>query len=82
MFGAKIGLHVIKFPSGRFGYVGSLPTSCCRRVKATMSGIMGGRAIREGKGLFEYSSMVFGTQKEAIEHATSLGLDPKLPMKV
>jgi len=47
MFGAKLGLHVIQFPSGRFGYVGSITVDCCRRLEADRSAILGGRAIRE-----------------------------------
>ena len=45
MFG-NVGLHVIKFPSGRYGYVGSVPSSLGNEVKANRSDIMGGRAFR------------------------------------
>lgn len=80
MFGGKIGLHVIQFPSGRFGYVGSVPASCCKRIQADRSAILGCRAIREGDELVEYRTMVFETQKEAISHAKSCGYEAKLPV--
>lgn len=81
MFGKKLGLHVIDFPSGRFGYVGSVPIDCCRRLKADRSAILGGRAVREGEELVEYRTMSFETQQEAIDHAVSCGYEPKLPVK-
>jgi hypothetical protein len=81
MFGAKLGLHVIQFPSGKFGYVGSIPVSCCRRLKADTSAVLGCRAIREGDELVEYRSMIFETEQEAIDHAVACGFEPKLPVK-
>lgn len=81
MFGKKLGLHVIDFPSGRFGYVGSVPIDCCRRLKADRSAILGGRAVREGEELVEYRTMSFETQQEAIDYAVSCGYEPKLPVK-
>lgn len=80
MFGGKLGLHVIKFPSGKYGYVGSIPVDCCRRLKADRSAIMGCRAVREGEELVEYRTMVFETQKEALDHAFNCGHEPKLPV--
>ena len=80
MFGSKVGLHVIQFPSGRFGYVGSVPASCCKRVKANRSAIMGCRAVREDGEMVEYRPMSFETQKEAIDHANACGFEAKLPV--
>tara|TARA_R110000782_G_scaffold99832_1_gene185781 strand:+ start:484 stop:732 length:249 start_codon:yes stop_codon:yes gene_type:complete len=80
MFGSNIGLHIIKFPTSRFGYVGSVPASCCKRMKADRSAVMGGRAVREGEELVEYRTMSFETQKEAIDHATMCGFEAKLPV--
>lgn len=80
MIGSKVGLHVIKFPSGRFGFVGSIPVSCCRRMKADKSAIMGGRAIREGDELVEYRTMTFETEQEALDHADSCGYEAKTPV--
>ena len=80
MFGAKVSLHVIQYPSGRFGYVGSVPADCCRRMKADRSAVLGGRAVREGEELVEYRSMAFETQKEAIDHAASCGYEAKTPV--
>jgi len=80
MFGAKLGLHVIQFPSGRFGYVGSIPLSCCRRLIADTSAVMGCRAIREGGELVEYRTMTFDTEQEALDHAASCGYEAKTPV--
>jgi len=80
MFGAKLGLHVIQFPSGRFGYVGSIPVDCCRRLEADRSAILGGRAIREGDELVEYRTMTFDTEQEALDHAASCGYEAKTPV--
>jgi len=80
MIGSKVGIHVIKFPSGRFGFVGSIPVSCCRRMKADKSAIMGGRAIREGDELVEYRTMTFETEQEALDHAVSCGYEAKTPV--
>lgn len=81
MFGAKLGLHVIEFPSGRFGYVGSIPVSCCRRLIADSSAVFGGRAVREGDELVEYRTMTFDTEQEALDHAASCGYKANTPVK-
>lgn len=80
MFFGNVGLHVIKFPSDRFGFVGSIPVSCCRRMKADRSAVMGGRAIREGDELVEYRTMTFETEQEALDHAVSCGYEAKTPV--
>ena len=82
MIGSKVGLHVIQYPSGRFGYVGSVPASCCNRVQANRSAVLGCRAVREGEELVEYVPMAFDTQQEAIDHAIMCGFEAKLPITV
>jgi len=81
MFGKKLSLHVIQFPTGRYGYVGSIPKDCCRRLLADKSAIMGQRAVREGDDLVEYRTMTFETEQEAIDYAMERGYEPKLPVK-
>jgi hypothetical protein len=43
MFG-NLGVHIIKYPTGRYGYVGTLPAILGDAVRATSADIMGGRA--------------------------------------
>lgn len=72
MFG-NLGLHVIKFPSGRFGYVGSMPTCLAMEVPATTSDVLGCRAHRGVNGeLLAYKWPSFDTAEAArgfaVEH--------------
>ncbi len=77
MFGAgSMGCHLIQFPSGRFGYVGSLPTVLATAVKATTSAVLGCRAYRGENGeLLEWKFPTFETADEAIDFAKSKGVD-------
>ena len=43
MFG-NLGLHVIKFPSGRYGFVGSIPVTLGAEVPASEAAVMGCRS--------------------------------------
>ena len=45
-----LGLHVIKFPSGRYGYVGSIPRDLGHEKPASDSDVMGGRSYRNTTG--------------------------------
>ena len=63
--------HLIQYPSGRFGYVGSVPTSLSDMVPATVSDIMAGRAI---KG-FAPKWHVHDTVANAVADAQNVGAD-------
>lgn len=52
------GLHTIKFPSGKYGYAGTLPILLCKEVK-TMFGQ-------------QHNSMVFDTEQDAINYFNSV----------
>lgn len=66
----KLGLHVIQFPSGRFGFVGSLPLDMATMVPANTSAVMGGRAIRNERGeLVEPKWPTFDTSSAAVDFA-------------
>lgn len=41
---SKLGIHIIQYPTGRWGFVGSLPPALGDMVPATTADIMGGRA--------------------------------------
>lgn len=72
----NLGTHVIQFPSGRWGYVGSLPLELGTLVPATSSDILGCRTVgkdADGKPLAaKYPS--FETETEALEHAEGCGV--------
>lgn len=71
MFG-NLGLHIIKFPSGRYGYVGSIPTALGAEVKADRSAVMGGRSFYNAAGdLVEWKFPTFDTEADAREFAAS-----------
>jgi hypothetical protein len=73
MFG-NLGLHVIKFPSGRFGFVGSIPLALGYDVPATTAAIMGGRTYTNAAGeCVERKFPTFETETEAREFAKSKG---------
>lgn len=70
----NLGLHVIQFPSGKFGFVGSIPTVICLSRKPTASDIMGGRVMKDG---LVYYSPSFDTRQQAIDHAKKHGFEVK-----
>jgi hypothetical protein len=73
MFG-NLGLHVIKFPSGRYGYVGSIPTALGTEVPATTAAVMGCRSHYSAAGeLVEWKFPAFDTEEAARAFATAKG---------
>ncbi len=71
----NLGLHVIQFPSGRFGYVGKLPVELAQEVPATKSDVTGGRAHwgPDNKTLLAYKWPTFSTNADAREFAAARG---------
>lgn len=77
MFGHNLGLHIIKFPSGKWGYVGSVPVSLHDIVPAKQSDVFGCRAWEGDNGkLYAHRCPVFDTEKEAREFAESKRCPP------
>lgn len=78
MISGSATLHVIQFPSGRYGFVGSVPKALGDIVPATRSDVMGGRAFRN-----EYGEIVtvkfpsFSTEDEARDFASYHGFYAK-----
>ena len=71
---SNLGLHVIKFPSGKYGFVGNIPLDMASMVPASTSAVMGGRAIRNEDGkLVEPKWPVFEYEADAINYAKSFG---------
>lgn len=76
MFG-NLGLHVIQFPSGRFGYVGSIPTILGTEVPATTAAVMGCRSHwnADKTQILEWKFPVFDSREAAVEFAASKGCE-------
>ncbi len=45
-----LGLHIMQFPSKRWGFVGDIPMALGRLVKPTKQDIMAGRAWKDDTG--------------------------------
>jgi hypothetical protein len=77
--GANVSLHINQFPSGRFGYVGSIPTDLGEKVPADRAAILGCRSFRDPETgesmMWKFPS--FDTLEEAIAHAKDRGHSPK-----
>lgn len=78
MFG-NLGLHVIKFPSGRCGFVGSIPVSLGTEVPASEAAVMGCRSHwnADRTELLEWKFPSFATEQEARDFAASKGCEAK-----
>lgn len=69
-----MGLHVIQFPSKRFGFVGTVPVTLATLVPATTAGVMGQRAFNDETGrLVEPCFPTFDTREEAVYFAALAG---------
>ena len=75
---AHVSLHIIQFPSGRFGYVGSVPTDICEPVPADRAAILGQRAFSdpETNKPMMWKAPSFETVEAAITHAKDRGHSP------
>jgi hypothetical protein len=62
----NFGVHIIKFPSGRYGFVGSIPTGLGDEVPASKSAVMGSRAYRNNAGeIVELKFPTFDSEAQA-----------------
>ena len=66
-------LSIIQFPTGRYGFVGSVPYSLGSEVKATRNDVMAGKAFNTIEGLMVIKFPSFETREEAIEYALEKG---------
>jgi hypothetical protein len=78
MFGKKLGLHILQFPNGRWGYVGSIPTDLATAVPATTAAVLGCRAWRcpDTGAAMEWKDPTFDTEGDAIAFAQAKGHTP------
>lgn len=79
MFG-NLGIHIIQFPSRRFGFVGSLPVSLGDIVEADKAGVLGNRAFwrdpaNHDAGLAMVKFPSFDTEQAARDHAKARGIE-------
>lgn len=73
LFGHPLGLHVIQFPSGKFGYVGTLPRDLACMVTPTILDIMAGRAVETPRGYLVPRFPTFDSREEAVDFAVGRG---------
>lgn len=66
--------HIIKFPTGRWGYVGAIPLVLGELVPADVSAVLGCRTIPGENGPMMFKAKHFGTEQEAREYATMQGV--------
>lgn len=79
MLGKPLGLHIIRFPSGRYGFVGRVPTDLATAIPANKSAVMGGRAwLDESGAAMEWKVPSFETETAAREFAESKGYTPAM----
>ena len=76
--GTQVSLHIIQFPSGRFGYVSSIPTDICEQVPADRAAILGQRAFSDPQtnDPMMWKAPSFETVEAAIAHAKGRGHSP------
>lgn len=72
----NLGLHIINFPSGNFGFVGSIPNVMCNIVTASKSDVLGGRAFYDQHGtLVTAKAPSFSNINDAVAHAEKFGFE-------
>lgn len=72
----NLGLHIIKFPSGNFGFVGTIPNEICDIVPATKNDVLGGRAFYDSNDeLVTAKPPSFKDINDAVSHLERFGLD-------
>ena len=63
----NLGLHVIQFPSKRWGFVGSIPAALGYEIPASTAAVMGCRSYyNEKKELVEMKFPTFETEDDAL----------------
>ena len=70
----NLGLHVIQYPTGTWGYVGSIPRALGNEVKATCEDIMAGRSYTNVQGAECVTKFpVFNSKRDALDNAFANG---------
>ena len=71
----NLNLHIIQFPSKRYGFVGTVPAALGDITVATVSDIMGGRAFDRNGETVTVKFPSFTTRDEAVAHAATRGFE-------
>lgn len=66
-------VHIIRYPTGRFGFVGAVPIALMNTVDATRSDVMGGRAFWEDAVLKTQKGRSYANVADALGDARSVG---------
>lgn len=75
MFG-NLGLHVIQYPTKKWGYVGSIPVVLGTQIEASTSAVMGGRAFTNEEGkIVEWKFPIFDSAEAAKAFAIAKGCE-------
>jgi len=70
-----LGVHVIRHPSGRWGFVGTLPAALGYPAQPTTSDIMGGRVWHDAQGnAYTMKFPTFDSEMDARNHAEGKGV--------
>jgi len=68
----NLGVHIHRFPTGRYGFVGSLPIALGDLVPATTADVLGCRTVASADGrTLAPRFPTFETEQEARLHATA-----------
>lgn len=70
--------YITKVPSGRFSFVGKIPTKICTKQKASKSDLVGGRWFLENGEYLSWKMPSFETLEEAIEHCKACDVEYSL----
>ena len=69
-------VHINKYPTGKFGYVGCIPTVLAEVVPADRPAILGNRAHRDDNGnIVMYKFPIFDTAQDARDFAVSRNVE-------
>lgn len=71
----NLGLHTIHYPSGRWGFVGTVPTTLCEERIATTADVLGCRTHRNpgDDAIYTWRIPSFATLAEALAYAEARG---------
>jgi hypothetical protein len=71
---SNLGLHVIKYPTGKYGYVGTIPRALGKEVPASADDVMAGRWYTNAEGKTVTTKFpIFSTSAEAVTFAKGKG---------
>jgi hypothetical protein len=67
--------HIMKFPSGKWGYVGAVPLALGELIPADIHAVLGCRTIPGENGPMMFKAKTFETEVEARNYAKIQGVE-------